>query len=168
MATVNIPILEGSNPDTSGNVWQEPFGITSTNGFFNPRLWRFKNSGSVKIVLHVVFQVPQDYHSTTNPTVQLVWTAQATTGNVEWTVEYRDVATSASLDQATAQETVSGTAAAPAANNDAVATSITLTGTNLTAGDTVEMRLSRDKSSASDTMAADALLFLAMFSYANA
>lgn len=165
---IQYPSILGGNskPDNSGNVWQEPYSIKATNDFWDNLVWNFLNSGSAKIVLYGTFVVPSNYASTAK--IVIYWTSQTTSGNVVWDFAYRDVASGASLDQATAQETVgSGAVAAPGSVNLEMQTTLTLTGANFVAGDLIEFRLSRDKSSGSDTLAGAVQLLDALFSYSD-
>lgn len=154
----HIPIL-GANtlPDTSGNVWAEPASVAQTNKVFPYLIYRFKDTAT-RILLRGKCEVPQDYTGT--PVFKVMWTATATTGNVVWEVEYRVVTgtNTTSLDQATVQETVATTVAAPSAAHNQMIATITPTAGNFAAGATVQFSLARNGASASDTMAADALL----------
>lgn len=169
MAT-HYPSILGPNvkPDNSGNVWQEPYSIKATNDFWDFLTWVFANSGAAKIVIHGTFIVPDNYVGTAK--IIIFWTSQTITNNVVWDFAYRDITgnNTASLDQATAQETVgSGAVAAPGATDRLMQTTLTLTAGNFVAGDIVEFRLSRDKSSGSDTLAGTVQLVDAAFSYTD-
>jgi len=169
MATIRIPILEGNlRPDDSGNCFPEPYTIKATNDHWLRQVWIFNNAGSAVISLHGGFELPLDYVGTAK--VVIVWTAQTTSGNVVWNFDYRGVGgnDTESLDQATSQETVTVTDAAPGAVNRRLEVSISLTSANLAAGDSVEFFVSRDKSSGSDTMAGAATLWDLELEYANA
>lgn len=168
MATHQIPIL-GFNtvPDTSGNVWLEPYSIVATNDAWLHLIARFKDSAT-KDKLYGVFTVPQNYVGTA--AVIPVWSSTATSGNVVWEFGYRTVGgdDTTSLDQAGTEETATVTDAAPGAANRRLTPSISPTAGNFSAGETVEFYIARDGSSGSDTMAADAQLHALVFQYADA
>jgi hypothetical protein len=167
-----IPILGAqTKPDFSGNVYQVPYSVHATNDFWDHLVWEFLSSGSAKIVLHGQFSVPKTYvGATTAPKIVIVWTATLTSNNIVWDFAYRAVSgdNSESLDQSSAVETVSITDAAPGAANRRLECSTALTAANIDAGDTIQFRLSRDKSSGSDTLAGSGLLVGAEFEFADA
>ncbi len=169
MATHRISMLNGfSMPDTSGEVYLEPYVINATNDFWSPLIWIFED-GSTKTGLHGIFTVPQNYVDTAN--LVIIWTTTATSGDVEWDFDYRAVGgnDAESLDQATAQEAITGqNDTAPSATDERMEFVIALTDSNFAAGDTVTFVLSRDKSDAGDGISADVMLFEAMFEYADA
>lgn len=168
MATQRINVL-GANtvPDSSGNVWLEPFTIAATNDAWANLVARFKDSGT-KDKLYGVFEVPQNYVGSAK--IYPIWTSSATSGNVVWEFGYRTVGgdDTTSLDQSGTEETATVTDAAPTAAFRRLTPSISPTAGNFSAGETVEFYIARDGSSGSDTMAADALLFSLDFEYADA
>lgn len=153
-------------PDTSGNVWFEPYPITATNDAWGHGIFRFKDSAT-KDKLYSVFTVPQNYVGTAK--VIPVWSSTATTGNVVWEFAYRTVGgdDTTSLDQAGTEEAVTVTDAAPGAANRRLVPQISPTSANFAAGETVTFYIARDGSSGSDTMAADAQLHGVLFQYAD-
>lgn len=168
MATHRIPILGWQTvPDTSGDVFFEPYTVKATNDNWGLMACIFNDSGT-RIGLRGVFQVPQDYVGTANLIV--VWTSTATAGDVEWDFDYRAVGgnDTESLDQATAQETVNASDTAPSAVNERMEISISLTDGNFAVADTVEFEHFRDGVDAGDTMAAAAILFGLFFEYSDA
>ena len=168
MATHQLSIL-GVNtlPDTSGSVFLEPYTIKATNDLWAMLVAIF-NDTATDLFLSGQFVVPQNYVG--SAAVIPVWTSTATTGNVVWGFEYRTIAgdDSASMDQATSEQDSTVTDAAPTAAHRRLTPTISPTATNFAAGETVEFRLSRDGTSASDTMAAAAILFDLLFQYADA
>jgi len=165
MATQRMPILgHGTFPDTSGEVYQEPYAISATNDTWNPMVWVFTD-GSTRTGLYGTFEVPTTYVDTAE--LVIVWTSTATAGDVEWDFDYRTVSgdDAASLDQATAQESVNANDTAPSATDERMEVTIALTDGNFTADSTVEFGLFRDKSDAGDNMAAKALVVSVLFKY---
>jgi hypothetical protein len=168
MATHEISIIGPQTiPDTSGSVWQEPYTIAATNDVWGLLVYRFKDTAT-RIGLHGGFVVPQNYVGTA--VLVIYWTSTATSGDVEWDFDYRAITgnDSESLDQTSNIESVNGNDTAPGAAHRQLIFTINLTGTNIAAGDFVEFTLFRDGTDGGDTMAADALLFDALFRYADA
>lgn len=168
MATHRIPILGwGTLPDTSGNVYIEPYDVKATNDVWDRLIWVFADT-STRLGLHGGFTVPKNYVGTAK--IIVVWTSTATSGNCVWDFDYRAVGgdDTESLDQSGTQESVSATDAAPSAAHERMEASLTLTSGNLAVDDEVEFTLFRDGTDASDTMAAAALAFQVLFEYADA
>lgn len=168
MTTFRIPIL-GPNtiPDTSGDVYQEPYTIKATNDVWGLMPWAFNDTGT-RIGLKGGFLVPKGYVG--SALIVPYWTATATSGNVVWDFDYRAVGgdDAESLDQAGTQQSVTLTDAAPTAAHRLLIPTVGLTSANLAADDFVEFEFFRDMSDAADTMAAAALLFGLYFQYADA
>lgn len=154
------PLLNSSAvPDSSGNVWAEPYTVAATNDVWGALIWRFKDT-STRIGLKCFGDIPSDYNGGTTNLI-VVWTSTATSGDVEWDMDYRAVGgnDSESLDQSGTQESVNNNDTAPGAAHRRLECSIALTSSNLAANDTLEFELFRDGTDGGDTMAADALLF---------
>jgi len=166
MATFRIPILGFSTkPDSSGDVFPEPASVKGTNDFFDQLVWVFNDSG-VKDSLYGIFQVPQNYVGT--PKVVVEWTSTATSGNTVLDCDYRAVAIGESLDQATAQESITVTDAAPGTTDLMQEALMTATAGNFAIGDMVQFILSRDGASASDTLSAAITVVGVYFEYTDA
>ncbi len=168
MATHQVDALGGPNPSGggAGAVFPEPYAIKATNDKWNPLVWVF-NDTATKDGLHARFVVPQDYVG--SPVFIPVWTATVTSGNVALELQYRAVGgdDAESLDQSTAQETLTVTDAAPSAAHERNTPSMSATAANIAAGDLVELILFRDGTSGSDTMASALILFGLIFQYAD-
>jgi putative transposon-encoded protein len=167
MATFRIPIL-GFNtiPDTSGNVFVEPYSVKATNDVWPYSIICF-NDTATRIGIRGAFAVPKNYVGT--PAVVIVWTSTATSGNVVWDFDYRSVGgdNTTSLDQATVQQAVTVTDAAPSAANNRLEVSISLTAGNFAVDNTVQFNFYRDGADGADTMAAAALLHGLSFQYTD-
>jgi len=171
MATHQISILGPATiPDTTGRCFVEPYTVKATNDLFAHLVIVFADPGGAEEHgIYGVFTVPQNYSG--SPVVIPVWTSTATSGNCRWEFSYRAVGgdDSESLDQATFQEEVQVTDAAPTATDRRLApTGMALTAGNLAAGDTVEFYFKRLDDSGTDTMAAAATLHELLFQYADA
>ena len=169
MTTHRDSIL-GANllPDTSGNVFWEPYDIKATNDRWKHGNWIF-NDTSTDLVLSGTYELSMTYVGTSK--IYFVWTSTATSGNVKWGFKYRAITgdNAESLDQTGEQEAVTVVDAAPGAANRRMEVSIALTAGNFAAGDTVEFELIRHGSdTGNDTMAAAAILKDALFEYADA
>lgn len=168
MATFRLPILGwATTPDTSGNVFLEPYSVKATNDTWPGYIFVFDDT-STRDGLNGRFTVPQNYVGTAN--LVIVWSSTATSGDVEWDFDYRAVGgnDTESLDQSGTQESVNSNDTAPSAANERMEISISLTDGNFAAGDTVQFELFRDGTDAGDTMSAAAMLFEAYFEYADA
>jgi hypothetical protein len=168
MATHRLPILGfGTVPDSSGNVFFEPYDVKATNDVWD-RLVAIFNDNASRMGLQGGFTVPQNYVNSAN--LVIVWTSTATSGDVEWDFDYRAVGgnDTESLDQAGTQESVNSNDTAPSAAHERMEISIALTDGNFAAGDEVTFGLFRDGTDGGDTMAAAGILFNAFFEYADA
>jgi hypothetical protein len=171
MATHEFSIRGNTVPDSSGNVWEEPYSILATNDIWPFSVIRFGTSNSAEPTarngIHGQFTVPRNYVAA--PKVIIVWTATATTGNVAWDVDYRTVGgdDTTSLDQTGNEQSATVTDAAPGAANRRLRAEIALTAANFSTGETVEFFFCRDGADAADTMAASALLIDLLFEYSD-
>lgn len=168
MATHRVPIFGfGTVPDTSGNVFLEPYDVKATNDVWD-RLVVVFNDTATRIGIHGGFTVPKNYVGSAKLVV--VWTTTATSGDVEWDLDYRAISgdDAESLDQTTNQESVNLNDTAPGAAHRRMETLITLTAANFAVDDEVEFTLFRDGTDAGDTIAAACLVFNLMFEYADA
>jgi hypothetical protein len=168
MATRRIPMLAWPTiPDASGDVWIEPYPLSATNDVWGALVVRFKDTAT-RIGLHGRIVVPKNYIGT--PKVVIRWTSQVTAGNVVWDVDYRAVGPDnvESLDQATAQQSVTVTDAAPGATDRLLETSVALTAANLAVDDALEFILFRDGTDGADTMVGDAILTDLLLEYVDA
>lgn len=167
MTVYNLSILNYSvKPDNSGNAFIEPYSVKATNDLFDDNVLIFNDSGT-RIGFKGKFQVPLNYVGTA--LIKPIWSSTAVTGNLVWDFDYRAIGgdDTESMDQATAQESVTVTDASPTAIHRRLTPSLTLTSGNLVAGDTVEYFFVRDGTDAADTMAAAGILFDLLFSYSD-
>ncbi len=170
----NMNILNASVlPDSSGNVYFEPFTIVASSSAFSNPFFKHGNfsflDSTTKDCLYGLTTVPKDLATSTTPTFTPVWTASSTSGNIVWEIAYRDVGgdDATVLNSTTAQVTASTTDAAPSAIFNRLTPSINASTTVLTRGDTLEYRFCRDGSDSSDTMSATATLQSLLFNYDN-
>jgi hypothetical protein len=167
MATLRIPILGFSTvPDTSGNVFFESYTVKATNDVWE-RLVVVFNDTANRMGLNGGFTVPKNYVGGAKFIV--VWTSTATSGDVEWDVDYRAVGgdDTESLDQTSNQESLNQNDTAPTAAHRRLECSLTATAANFVADDEVEFELFRDGTDGGDTMAAAAMVFAVLFEYTN-
>lgn len=169
MATHILSILGGGVlPDATGRCTVQPYNNFATNDIYRHAVVVFNDpSAGQAHGIYGVFEVPQNYVGTA--AIIPRWTSTATTGNCRWRFSYRAIGgdDAESLDQATHQEQVSVTDAAPSAVHERNTPSMALTGTNLAAGDTVEWLFERLDDTGTDTMAAAATLHDLVFSYSD-
>ncbi len=152
-----------TTPDTSGEVFFQPYSIIDTAAVLDPMVLCFLNSGTVDGV-RGVFQVPQNYVG--SPVLRIVWTANATSGTCtfNWSILTRsgteDMGAAATRTSETDSTTKGGTAFTRETND------ITLTAADYVAGDEALFELFRD--TVTDTMAATCMVFGVYFEYADA
>lgn len=154
-------------PNSSGNVFFEPYPIKATNDFWRHGHWIF-NDTSIDDKLYGMFTVPHNYVGTAQ--LVILWTTTAISGNANFEFAYRDVAgnDAESLDQATAEETVtSGAIAAPGAANRRMETVVNLVSANFAPGSSVPFYFAR-KGTSLDTIAAALALASLEFRYSDA
>ncbi len=156
-------LASGTMPDTSGNVFAEPYTIKATNDFWGHANFIF-NDTATDDSLYGKFELNTACAS--GATVTMVWSSTATAGNVRYTLSYRVITAddTNSLDQATAVEAVTITDTAPGAANRRMSATFTPTNSNFATAGTVEWKLTRTGTSGSDTMAAAAQLVALKFS----
>ena len=168
--TFEIPILDSDAvPDTTGNVWSEPFTVAATNDNWRRMVWVFTDTGSARNCLHGGFLVPNDYQTGGTASFNVVWSSPVLTNDVEWDLDYRGIGgnDTESFDQATAVESLNANDTAPSAAWERMEIALGITEANLAPGDDVEFLLCRDMSDAGDTLVGDAYLFRLIFSYTN-
>ena len=168
MATHRVSILGNVVPDTSGNIFAEQFDVKGTNDLYDFLVWVF-NDTATKLTLHGRFHVPKNYVGTAS--IVIVWTSTIITAtNVVWDFDYRAVGgdNAESLDQATHQESVTVTDAAPTTGMFRMEVSITLTAGNFAVDDTVEFFVSRDGADVADTLVGAVILVDAFFQFNDA
>lgn len=168
MATHKVSILSGATkPDNQGTCYEQPYDIEATNDLWQPMLFGFDDS-SVRVGLYGEFEVPANYNGT--PKIIVIWTSAVATGAVVFDFDYRAIGgdDAESLDQATAQESVTVTDTAPGAAQRRMEVQLpALTAGNIAAGDTMEWILFRDGTDAADTMAGRAVIRNILFSYTD-
>lgn len=167
MATHRISILGWQAvPDTSGDVFFEPYTIKATNDVWGYLVVVF-NDTSARDGLQGSFDIPQNYVGSAN--IIIHWTSTATTGDVEWDFDYRAVGgnDTESLDQAGTQESVNQNDTAPSAANERMTATLAVTDANFAAGDTVQFELFRDGTDGGDGIAAAVTVHAVLFEYAD-
>ena len=164
MATHRISILgAGTIPDTSGEVFFQPYSIVDSGTVLDPLVLMFNDSGT-KDGVRGSFEVPQNYVDTAN--LVMKWTANATSGTVifDWSVLASSITEDMGAAAVRTSETVTDTKTGTAFLLEVI--SMTLTDTDYVAGDLVTFELFRD--TVNDTMAAAAAVFSVHFEYADA
>lgn len=168
MATHQISIFGALRPDTTGRAFFEPYDVKATNDLYKHFVAVFNDPSAAQAHgFYGRFLVPQNYVG--SAAFIPVWTSTATTGNCRWRMSYRtiDGDDTTSLDQASHEEQVLVTDAAPGAANRRLTPSLSPTAGNFAAGETVEFLLERLDDSGVDTMAAAAMLHDLIFQYAD-
>jgi hypothetical protein len=167
MATHETSILRHVNPDTTGQVWREPYSLKATNDVWKQLVWILNDDDATRAGLYGLFKVPNNFVGSAS--ICIYWTAQVTTGNAVFDFEYRAVGgnDAESMDQSGTQESVTVTDAAPSAVNRELLAEISLTSGNFAAGDLVSFFLAIDGADGACTISDYCTLFEATFKYAD-
>lgn len=165
-ATGTVPVFNAfTAPDTGGNAWVEPYAISAINDIISHFVY-VASSTSAKAGFYSTFHVPANFTGTT-ASVTIYFSCPVTTGNIVWDIAYRAIGgdDTESLDQATAQESVTATKACGSALNERQTVYMALTASNFSADDTVEIYVARDGADANDTGGAGAMIHDVVFQY---
>ena len=167
MATHRMPVLgSGTIPDSSGDVFFEPYSIKATNDEWN-RLVLIFNDTSTRIGMHGGFTIPENFVD--NPSLIIVWTSASTGSGIVWDLDYITVGgdDSESLDQF--RDAISGVGdSGPTTAHNRMESSIPLYPSYFVANDEVEFKLFRDGTDVGDTLAAAVIVFNILFEYDDA
>lgn len=170
MATLRRSLLANILPDNSGDVYPDGFENHASNDFWKQTVMVFAQDTANVNYLYGSAEIPEEYVDTANAVV--IWTAAATTGDVQFDFEYRvvDGNDTESLDQATAEQAVTVGDSAPSAAFERLESSVALTDANLHAGATIQWRLGRDgpTEDAGTSMADEVLVFDLMLEFNDA
>lgn len=166
MATHRMSMIGWQAKLDSANIFFEPYSVKATNDQWKHFTLVFKDS-STRDLLYGTVEVPENYVGA--PKLKIVWTSTVTTGNVVWDFVYRAVGGSnaESLDQSTAQESLTVTSAAPGAADRRMVSEMALTAANLAAGDTLEFAFGRDGADAADTLAGAVTVHAVLLEYSD-
>ncbi len=168
MATHRINILGfNSVPDSSGDVFFEPYTIKDTAAIIGPLVLIFNDSGN-KDGIRGSFLVPENYVSGSTTKFRIYWTANSTdsTNGVVWDLSYltraagEDMGAAATDTTDTVTDTHTGTAF------QLNIADIDVTEADFASGDVVPFELFRD--SPNDSFAAAVIVFAVAFEYADA
>ena len=168
MATYRFSILQNVFPDSSGRCFAEPYNIKATNDLFRHLVFIFNDPADGEAHgFYGVFNVPTNYVST--PKIIPVWTSTATSGNCKFDFDYRAIGgdDAESLDQATFQENLTLTDAAPTSAHQRNTPSMSITDANLAPNDTAVFYFTREDGGGTDTLAATAILHDLIFEFAD-
>lgn len=168
MATYRVPILGNAVPDTSGSVYLVPLDAVASNDIWDHLVWAFADTAT-RIGLRGSVSVPKNYNASGTTKLIIVWTASATSGDVEWDCDYRAVGgnDAESLDQSGTQESVNLNDTAPGAAWRRMECLITLTAGNLLADDTLQFELFRDGTDGGDTISGAVYLVDLLLEYTD-
>ena len=166
MATQQISILSRLSPDTSGDVFWQPWSVLATTGAIDCDVLVFQDSGN-KDGAAGFFTVPQDYVGA--PVLVIVWAANdGTTNSVVWDWSMTPRSGTEDMDAAAAHTVDSVTDAKTAtAFQRQEARMTSMSAADFAAGDNVFGELFRDGANASDTVAASVAVFDVLFEYSD-
>ena len=173
MATHRIPILGfATRPDDTGEAFFEPEDINFGSNDLARQFVLALGSAlaaqpTVKHGVYGAFRIPKNYAGTA--VVVIEWSATLTSGNVVFDFDYRAIGgnDAEGLDQATWQESVTVTDAAPGTARFKLTATAALSGGNFAVDDIVQFFIGRDGVDGADTMAGRAYMFEATFEYAD-
>lgn len=163
MATRVMPVAPFF-PDGSGHVYPEISDVEHANDLYPTEVLVFEDDAAKNGATFEV-RVPDDYVG--SPVLMVLWSANATTGDVVWDVDYTAIADAESVDPSTDDENATATESTDATALDLNTSEVSLTAGNFAAGDLVRGKLSRDGANASDTLAADARVHGVFFKYSD-
>lgn len=158
MSVVRRPIFTGAAlPDTSENVYPEPFSVKATNDLVDATVLIFEDSGT-DILIALGFFIPKEY--TTDAAPKIGGTAQctATSGDYIMKMEMRAIALGEDGDPSTFQETEEVTTTVPGTALQDQEFFGTFTAANFAADDRVILNLIRKGSDSLDTLAASLIV----------
>ncbi len=162
---VNLWGRASGNPDASGDVFAKPYDIVDTGAVISPMVLIFKDGGA-KVGFRGSFRMPEDYVGT--PNLNIVFTANATTGNVVWDWSVLPRSGTEDMGAAAARTSETDTQAGPTTAFNRAEADMPLTAGDYAAGDMVLFELFRDALSGSDTLTAEVAVFSIDFEYADA
>lgn len=166
MATHRIPIL-GANtvPDSSGDVFFEPYTVKDTGPAAWDGLVLIFNESGAKDGIRSNFRVPENYVGSAKFLV--VWTANATTGNLNMDLSYLN--RSGAEDMGAAYESTDDNATSTKSGTAFQRTELTITPTagDFVAGDECLYELFRDSLDVADTLGSPAIIFGIYFEYSD-
>lgn len=158
----------GLMPDNTGRAFLEPYTVKATNDKFGHVVLVLNDpAASQEHGAFGTFKVPKNWVA--NPKIGIGWSSTATTGNARFAFRYRAIGgdDAESLDQATYQESVLVTDAAPTAAHNKLEVLLNLTAANLAIDDLVEFYVTRLDDTGVDTMAAAAMIHDLFFEYTD-
>lgn len=170
MATHRIPVLGAmTKPDSSGEVWFEPFSIEGSNDLYDHLVLVFDDP-SGRVACYGSFEVPKDYVGSGK--FILIYTSPTTAGNrfrFELDINAVGDSDTESLDPSASSASAAVNASPPSTAFNRMETSMSLSG--LTASESVVFGLFRDGGQASpnnDDVADKAMILAVMFEYSDA
>lgn len=167
MATHVIPIMNWSiQPDNSGDAYFDIYSNHEVTPQYDMSVLILTAATTTKIELSGSFRIPQNYVGTA--TFRCFWTADATSGDWEFDLEYRSIAIGEAGNPTTDQETLNVNDTAPGTAFLVQEAVLTPTASNFAVDDIVFFKFGRDDSDAGDTLTADVIVFDLYFQYDDA
>jgi hypothetical protein len=163
MATHEIRVIGNGLPDTTGEVYPERYDVVDTGAAISPGCFIFGNTNT-RVGLAGQFIVPQNFSS--SATFRIHWTANGTTGDVMWDIDYLTRTAGEDMGAAITRG-ITNLDEKTATAFDLETIDLTATDGDFAVGDVVLFETFRDLSEAADTLAADAILFDIVFRYSD-
>ncbi len=167
MATHRIPIISFSARPLNGNAYFAPYSTVNAGTTQDPMVLVMITS--VVSVIKGLFRVPENYVGT--PVLSIIWTSETTANTVDFKFRHRTISGSDAelLDIATSPTELEDTSVnntGPSAASEKMLDTISLTTTDLLAGDIVYFEFERD--GVTDDKADDITVWSLDFQYADA
>lgn len=167
MATRSKDLLDRSVNFLDVNAYETPYIVVNSGTTQNPLVFVFKSAVSGNIAGFT--KIPDGYVGT--PQVEIVWTSETTTGDVDFAFRHRvtDGSDTELLDISTSPTEIENTSidnTGPSAASEQMITTISLTATDFVAGSMLYWEFERD--GVTDTKADDITVWKLSLKYADA
>lgn len=165
MATIRMDITSLLVPDNADVYWEPASVIFTTAPWKQPTLVFLETSS--RRGAFAAFGIPKNFVG--SPAFVIQWTTDtATTNDVEWDVDVRNIAAGESVNQAGTQQAVNTADTAPGTAGLLQEVSLSFTAANFAVDDICQCALFRDGTDAGDTLADEARVFKVFFEYTDA
>lgn len=170
-STKTINLMQHVMLDATGDAFFEPYSILATNDSFRHAVLRLGANNAaaptVKSGFYASIRIPEDYNTSGTVTIEVEWTSTLTSGDAVFDFDYRSIGgnDTESLDQSGYTESLTVTDTAPSAANEKMTATMTVTASNLAAGDILEFFSGRDGADAADTLAGSAIVHSVILKY---
>lgn len=154
-------------PDSSGYAAWQASSVNNANDLAPAgQVLAFADAGSALIASYADgVPVPANYLVTRSPVVTIVWRSVAAEGAVRWVAKYCAIGAGESNDPSAWQTALAATTVVSGVARALNYTTLAMTASDLSAGDTMLWLIGRDISSSADTLAAAAEIVSVRYAY---